>query len=661
LSANAKQESTTKPERRKPKVATDFHVTRVGNNNVLKLYIKSFVLATLVIVPAFVIQIIGVLEQDLFDGNTFRLQLLFMPIAVITVLGLLIGRVLELTRKLHLSSDKFRAVADEAEDFIYLRTIQGEYEYVSPACEAMLGYTPDEFYARSNLMNDLVHPDDRERWLHHVDHVNHAGAAETLDIRLLGKSGRLVWVSHVCSPVYDGEGNQIGVRATNVDITERKAFEDRIEHMAYYDPLSDLPNRRSLERTIRQYIRSSSGDKELFAVLFLDLDRFKYINDSYGHFLGDKLLRLIAKRLITHSNEGVVTRFGGDEFVILAHHINNREEAIEFAERLIDAIEEPFEAEGHELYLTGSIGISFYPYDGTTADELVKHADAAMYRSKQGRQEKIKFFSPDMTRQATAFVSTESNIRRGLEQGEFEIYYQPKVQVSDGAIVGLEALARWNHPDQGLLLPKEFIPIAEETGLILPLGQQLIGQVLSNMSAWHGRHLSLPVAINISGRQFLDSKFCDSTEAQILASGVDPSKIELEITEQVFMSDLEGTVTKLGRLKRHGIKVAIDDFGTGYSSLKYIKSLPIDTVKIDRFFIWGATEDSKDMVVLKAITSLCHGLGLNMVAEGIETDAHLRLIADLGCPHVQGFLFHKPMAFADIDRLLSDKSAVASE
>ena len=651
MSFNDMQELTEKPERRKQRVATDFHVDRVGPNHVIKLYIKAFIIAALIIVPAFSIQFFGILDQGLFQGGIFRPQLLVMPFAVIVVLALLIGRVLELGRKLHISSDKFRAVADEAEDFIYLRTIQGVYEYVSPACEALLGYRPDEFYARSNLMNELVYPDDRERWMQHVDHVNNAGAAETVDVRLLGKSGRLVWVSHVCSPVYDSDGRQIGVRSTNIDITERKAFEDRIEHMAYYDPLSDLPNRRSLERTIRRYIRSSSKGKERFAVLFLDLDRFKYINDSYGHFLGDKLLRLVAKRLVTHAHEAVVTRFGGDEFVILAHHINSRDDVVEFAEKLIDAIEEPFETEGHELFLTGSIGISFFPQDGTTPDELVKHADAAMYRSKQGRQEKIKFFSPDMTRQATAFVSTENNIRRGLDQGEFEIFYQPKVQVADGTIVGLEALARWNHPDQGLLLPEQFIPIAEETGLILPLGQQLIGQVLENMTRWQDRATALPVAINVSGRQFLDNKFCDSTEAQILASEVDPSLIELEITEQVFMSDLEATVSKLGRMKRHGIRVAIDDFGTGYSSLKYIKSLPIDTVKIDRFFIWGANDDPKDLAVLKAIISLCQGLGLNMVAEGIETDAHLQLVADLGCPSVQGFLFYHPMSFAEVDKL----------
>ena len=617
-----------------------------------RFYLKGGLLAALLIVPAFAIQIIGILDQNIYDENGFHAQLLIIPLVLITALGLVLGRVLQLGQQVRHNSDKFRAVADVAEDFIYLRSVEGEYEYVSPSCERLLGYRAEDFYKKPNLMNDLVHPDDRDRWLQHVDNVNHAGVAETLDIRLLGKNGRQVWVSHVCSPVYEKDGQQIGVRSTNVDITQRKAFEDRIEHMAYYDPLCDLPNRRSLERTIRQYIDSGTRQKSVFAVLFLDLDRFKNINDSYGHFFGDKLLRILAKRLVTHARDSMVTRFGGDEFVILAHHVTDNDQAIRFAEELIDAVEEPFRVEEHELYLTGSIGIAFYPQDGTTPDELVKHADAAMYRSKHGRQEKIKLFAPDMIKQAAAFVSTENSIRRGLEHREFEIYYQPKVRIADGAVVGLEALARWNHPETGLLLPARFISVAEETGLILPLGQQLVEQILGDLTRWANRGLAVPVAINVSGRQFLDSKFCDTTEAQILASGVDSALIELEITEQVFMSDLEATVTKLVRLKRHGIRVTIDDFGTGYSSLKYIKTLPIDTIKIDRHFVWGALDDSKDMAVLQAMVSLCAGLELNMVAEGIETESHRQLLVDIGCDVAQGFLFHKPMAVDDVDRVL---------
>ena len=618
------------------------------------LYLKGGLLAALLIVPAFAIQVVGILDQPLYDENGLQPRLLIMPFVVITALGLVLGRMFQLAQQVRHNSDKFRSVADVAEDFIYLRSIDGDYEYVSPSCERLLGYPPEDFYDKPNLMTDLVHPDDRDRWLHHIDNVNNAGVAETLDVRLLGKNGRQVWVSHVCSPVYDSSGKQIGVRSTNVDITQRKAFEDRIEHMAYYDPLCDLPNRRSLERTVRQYIDSGSRQKSVFAVLFLDLDRFKNINDSYGHFFGDKLLRMIAKRLVTHAQNGMVTRFGGDEFVILAHHVSDHDQAIRFAEELIDAIEEPFHVEEHELYLTGSIGIAFYPQDGATPDELVKHADAAMYRSKHGRQEKIKLFAPDMIKQAAEFVSTENSIRRGLEHREFEVYYQPKIRIADGAVVGLEALARWNHPETGLLLPERFIPVAEETGLILPLGQQLLDQILHHLERWTERGQAVPVAINVSGRQFLDSKFCDTTEAQILASGIDSGLIELEITEQVFMSDLEATVTKLVRLKRHGIRVAIDDFGTGYSSLKYIKTLPIDTIKIDRHFVWGALDDPKDMAVLQAMVSLCDGLELNMVAEGIETEAHRQLLVDIGCEVAQGFLFHEPMKFDDVDRVLQD-------
>ncbi|MFV1997478.1 MAG: putative bifunctional diguanylate cyclase/phosphodiesterase [Acidiferrobacterales bacterium] len=620
--------------------------------NLLRVYLKAAVIAALIIIPAGSIQVLGVLGYRLHEGDQFQARLLIIPIVVIAILGLLLGRVFYLGQKLRENSDKFRAVADVAEEFIYLRSVEGQYEYVSPSCNTLCGYRPEEFYAKPNLMDELVHPDDREHWLHHVRHINHAGAPESLDIRLIAKDGSTVWVSHFCSPVFDSNGQQTGVRSANVDITQRKAFEDRIEHMAYIDPLSDLPNRRSLERAIKQDIEVCRNKKSSFAVMFLDLDRFKYINDSYGHYLGDKLLRLIAKRLVTQAGNSLVTRFGGDEFVILAHDIPDAGQAIEFAEAIIDAIEEPFTVDDHVLYLTGSIGISFYPQDGTTTDELVKHADAAMYQSKLGRQDKVNLFSADLTRQAEAFVSIESDIRRALDAREFELYYQPKVRLHDGCIVGLEALARWNHPEKGLVAPDQFIPNAEETGLILPLGEQLLEQILGQMKAWQERGIQVPVAINISGRQFLDSRFCETAEEQILQSGVDPALIELEITEQVFLSDLDKTVIKLLRLKKHGIRIAIDDFGTGYSSLKYIKKLPVNIIKIDRSFVWGAVDDAKDVAILEAIASLCQGLSLTMVAEGIETEKHRQLIAAIGCEFAQGYLFYRPLPVNEIDQLL---------
>lgn len=628
-------------------------IRRQGPRTRLYYYLRGIAIAAALIIPAASVQTFFILGNHLLLEGHLQWHLLFMPVIVVSTFGLLLGHIKILSLRIQQSSEKFRSVADVAKEFIYLRSLEGEYEYASPACLELCGYGPEEFYRQPGFMDQLIHPEDRSRWLNHVHHANHAGTPETLDVRLISRQGKTVWISHFCNPVFDQQGKQIAVRSSNVDITERKAFEERIEHMAYFDPLSNLPNRRSLERTIEQHISRNQGDCRPFALFFLDLDRFKYINDSHGHFLGDKLLQKIAQRLLDNADGAQVTRFGGDEFIIVADDISSPDRAMEYAEHIIEILENHFIVEGHELYLTGSIGIAFYPKDGTSVNELIKNADAAMYQSKAQTQHKIYFFSPDLTQKATDFLSIEGSIRKALEQHEFELYYQPKVNLTDGSIVGLEALARWIHPDKGVIPPDHFIPVAEETGLILPLGQQLITQAVTQLAAWEQLGFSIPMAVNISGQQFLDTKFCDFLEQQIEQAKCSPRLMQIEITEQVFLRDLETTVRKLERIKEHGISVAIDDFGTGYSSLRYIKMLPIDTIKVDRSFILGAAEDVKDMAVLQAIASLCEGLKLEMVAEGVETLAHQQLVQEVGCTVVQGFLFYRPMPAAQITELLS--------
>lgn len=615
-------------------------------------YLQGIVLAAAIVIPPASFQMFYVVGLKLFIDGHFNIQLLTVPSIVITGFGLLLGRVMHLTYKVKKSSEKFRSVADVAQEFIYLRGLDGQYDYVSPSCSDLCGYSADTFYNNPNFMDKLIHPADRERWRNHVHHINNAGTPENLDIRLISKSGDPVWISHICIPVYNEQGQQIGVRSSNLNISERKAFEARIERLAYYDTLSGLPNRRSLENMIDDNIVRCQDSAQVFALLFLDLDRFKYINDSYGHFFGDKLLRIIAERLLACTKEGQVTRFGGDEFVIMANHITNPEQAVSYAEEIIRTIEEQFVVDGLELYLSGSIGIAFYPQDGASTDELIKNADAAMYHSKAEKQSKIYFFQPHLTQKASSFISTEGRLRKALEQEEFELYYQPKVSLDNNSIVGLEALARWIHPEQGIIPPDQFIPVAEETGLILPLGEQLLARALQDMKNWAQEGIDIPVAVNISGRQFMDEKFCDTVEQMLARSQCQARLLEVEITEQVFMRDLDITVSKLERLKSHGISVAVDDFGTGYSSLKYIKMLPVDVIKIDRSFIWGATEDPKDLAILKAIGSLCQGLDLMMVAEGIENEVQRKLVEEIGCNVVQGFLFYRPLPVQEISEIL---------
>lgn len=363
-------------------------------------------------------------------------------------------------------------------------------------------------------------------------------------------------------------------------------------------------------------------------------------------------MRKISRLLLKSVGEGYISRFGGDEFVIVAHHIKGPDEAAEYAEKIISDLEQPFVIDEHKLYLTGSIGISFYPDDGQNSDELVKNADAAMYQSKLEKHSKVYFYQPKLAKHASTFISIESDLRKAIENNEFEFHYQPKVSLPDKSIVGVEALARWKHPTRGMVPPDQFIPVAEETGLILPIGELLFSNMLDDMAQWQQHGINIPVAINISGRQFIDTKFCESLEQKLANFPLPTNQLQVEITEQVFLRNLDETVAKLRRIKNHGVTIAIDDFGTGYSSLNYIKMLPIDTIKIDRSFVVGASEDPKDLAVLKAIASLCHGLSLEMIAEGIETEAQQQLIQDIGCYHAQGFLFHRPMPASDIESLL---------
>ena len=604
----------------------------------------------------------AVTVQALFVLKSFEPRMLMVPFIMATVIGLLLGRVMVLRERLRRQSEQFRAVADLAREFTYFRNNDGSYDYVSPAAREITGWFPADFYETPDLMNRLVHPEDRERWDHHVHHMSHDGLPETLDVRLIARDGREVWVTHICGPVFDESGNLVGQRSTNIDITQRKAYEERIERMAYYDALTDLPNRNYLTRAIRDQIEaalSGKAEKEQdrehsFAVLFLDLDRFNHINDSFGHAFGDRLLIQLARRLRDCcEHHGVISRFGGDEFVIVAAELAEPGDAVEYARHLLEAVEQPFELDDQELYLSGSVGISLYPYDGEDADTLVRNADAAMYRIKKERHEQIRLYSPELVRDAAEFIGTENRMRKALAEEEFILHYQPKVSMESEEIVSLEALVRWDSPEHGMIPPGEFIPVAEETGLIRPLGEQILRSVCNQLAQWDRMGIRIPVAVNISGRQFSDPDFCDTLQRIVEQSGCDVTLLELEVTEQVFLHDMAATVGKLRRLRDMGMSIALDDFGTGYSSLNYLKQLPLDTVKIDMSFIRDITDNPRDLAILRAIIMLCRDLQMSTVAEGIETGEQRMLLSTLGCGLGQGFLFHRALPPERIEELLT--------
>ena len=600
--------------------------------------------------------------QALFVLKSFEPRMLMVPTIMATVIGLLLGRVMVLRERLRRQSDRFRAVADLAREFTYFRNSDGSYEYVSPAVHEVTGWFPADFYSTPDLMNRLIHPEDRERWDHHVHHMSHDGLPETLDLRILTRDGREAWITHICGPVFDEAGKLVGQRSTNIDITQRKTYEERVERMAYYDALTDLPNRNYLTRSIRDQIEAALEEKEQgrerrFAVLFLDLDRFNHINDSFGHAFGDRLLIQLARRLKECcEHHGVISRFGGDEFVIVADELAEAADAVEYARHLLEAVEQPFEIDRQELYLSGSIGIALYPFDGEDADTLIRNADAAMYRIKKERHEQIRLYSPELIRDAAEFITTENRMRKALAEEEFILHYQPKVSMESEEIVSLEALVRWDSPEHGMIPPGEFIPVAEETGLIRPLGEQILRSVCNQLAQWDRMGIRIPVAVNISGRQFSDPDFCDTLQRIVEQSGCDVTLLELEVTEQVFLHDMAATVGKLRRLRDMGMSIALDDFGTGYSSLNYLKQLPLDTVKIDMSFIRDITDNPRDLAILRAIIMLCRDLQMSTVAEGIETGEQRMLLSTLGCGLGQGFLFHRALPAERVETLLTAES-----
>lgn len=606
------------------------------------VYARSILLVGAAITCVFTLQV-------LFVYQTFQPHFLIAPISVTIFAGLLLGRMAALRQRLRQKSEEFRAIVDIAQEFIYLRRVDGQYEYVSPSCLAFTGYSQQAFFDQPNLMDRLIHPDDRPRWHSHVHHINERGDPESLDLRLITKDGAIRWFTHICAPVYDEHGRQIGVRSTNVDITQRKEDQARIERMAHYDPLTNLPNRRLLE----QELARRTAEQQPFAVLFLDLSRFKNVNDSLGHAFGDQLLQRVAQRLQTVCPEDVrLCRFGGDEFVIVLPQATDKTAALDFARRLLDEIERPLLVDNNELRISGTVGVAFYPEDGADSITLVRNADAAMYRAKRRGQDRIAVYHADYSREAAHFVNIESELHRALQEGEFLPYYQPQVDLQSGRIVALEALARWQHPVHGLVLPCQFIPVAEETGQITELGKQMLAQVLADLGRWRLLGCAVPIAINVSPRQFTDREFWQLLHDGVTAGHCDPALLELEITEQVFLGDIDAAADRLHELRAAGFSVALDDFGSGYSSFNYLRQLPVASLKLDRAFITDVVQAPVSRAILRATIGLCDELDLRLVAEGVETEAQRAVLIGHHCRRAQGYLFHHPLAAAAVEPLL---------
>jgi diguanylate cyclase (GGDEF)-like protein len=459
------------------------------------------------------------------------------------------------------------------------------------------------------------------------------------------------------------------------DITERKSAEAKIYNLAYYDELTELPNREFFSQSLERTIAIAKRKDKKFAVLFVDLDRFKRINDTLGHTIGDELLKDVAQRLAkcTRPTDSVahldpvtsvdikLARLGGDEFVIKLYGIDSEDSVATVAARVIDALTPPFTCAGHQFVVTPSIGIAIYPQDGRTGEELLMNADSAMYRAKNVGRNNFKFYSETMRTKSLHRLDLENLIRTAIDEEQFEVYFQPKVDADSLRLVGAEALLRWHHPTRGAIAPDDFVPIAEETGLIITIGRYVLREACKQVKVWSTSPVgAVPVSVNISSHQFRDGGLIKDVHEAVVDAGIDTRFLELEITESVLLQDIGKTLVELKVLKEAGVSLSIDDFGTGYSSLSYLKRFPIDTIKIDRSFVKDLHRDADDAAICAAILAMSHQLGLNVVAEGVETREQLEFLRRHKCEHIQGHICSPALSAGDFMALLEEIAGSAA-
>lgn len=552
---------------------------------------------------------------------------------------------------------KLSLAAEQSPAVVVITDLNGNIEYVNPKFTAATGYTREEVLGKNPriLQSGKTMPAVyNDLWTTLLAGQEWHG--ELLNQR---KDGTLFWEQSSISPLRDEDGKISHYICVKEDITSHKNHERQLEYQATHDHLTGLGNRILLKDRLAQAIRHAKRSKKIVAVLLLDLDRFKMVNDSLGHATGDQLLCQVTQRLTGAVRESdTVARFGGDEFVVLLTDLNNSEDVRPIAEKIRAAIAVPYFIAGREITLTSSIGISFYPADSDDSATLIRFADIAMYQAKkQGDQ--FSFYSADMNNNLLEALELESDLRQALEKGEFELHYQPKVDLGTGRINGCEALLRWRHPQRGMVSPGDFIPLAEETGVIVPIGTWVLEEACRQLIAWGNAGLPpVPIAVNLSARQFRQGHLATKVKDILHQSGADPALLELELTESMIMDDPQETVTSLYELRKIGVSLSLDDFGTGYSSLNYLRRFPVDSLKIDRSFIRDVATDPSGASVVTSIIDIAHNLNLTAIAEGVETREQLKFLINCGCDSMQGYLFSKPLPADELAQLLYEERSL---
>jgi len=558
---------------------------------------------------------------------------------------------------------RYRSIFENAIEGVFQSTPDGGYIAVNPALARIYGYTSSQQLIDSlrDINRQLyVEPERRAEFMRLMAE---AGSVSNFESRVYRRDGEIIWISENARAVRDQGGALLFYEGTVEAITERKLYEAEMRHQASHDALTALPNRTKLHACLQQAVQLAhkQPDEVRMAVVFVDLDQFKFINDSLGHQVGDELLKTIALRLVSCVRDtDMVARQGGDEFVLVLHDQSDEAGITEILQRILAAVAQPWIAGGREFHITCSIGVSRFPGDGSDVETLLKNADAAMYKAKESGRNNFQYFAGWMDAQVSNRLEMLVSLRRALERSEFILYYQPKISLASGRIIGAEALIRWVVPERGMVPPDHFIPFAEEAGLIGPIGEWVLRTACAQNKAWQDAGLGLiPVAVNLSPRQ-LDRNLPELVRQVLSETGMAASWLELEITENVVMRDAEKTVATLNALKRLGLQISVDDFGTGYSSLSYLRRFPVDALKIDKSFVRDIASDSDSAAIVKAVISLGHTLNLRVIAEGVEDQEQYNFLLHNGCDEVQGYLLGRPMSMLDFtDRLEQEKRASA--
>jgi diguanylate cyclase (GGDEF)-like protein/PAS domain S-box-containing protein len=587
------------------------------------------------------------------DGTTFPVEGTDTPVFgedgdLVGVIGVLrdITERKRTEAALRAAEERFRRSFDDAAIGMALVAPDGRFLGTNLALCEILGYPEEDLLGKT--FQDITHPDDVEGDLDHLRKML-AGEIRTYQVekRYFHKDGHVVWVLLSVSLVQDEGGEPLYFVSQIQDASKRKAMEEWLQHQALHDALTNLPNRKLfLDRLGHALTRTERRRSRRVAVLFMDLDNFKVVNDSLGHEVGDLLLFAVAERLKgCLRSEDTLARFGGDEFVVLLEDVDDPKEPIRVAERIIDELRDPFVLDGRQLYVKASIGIALGEDRTKNSDELLRDADTAMYRAKD-QSSGYSVFDPAMYERAIYRLEAESDLRRAIEREEFVVHYQPVVNLQTGELWGMEALVRWKHPERGLLSPDEFVPVAEESGLVIPMGEQVFKEACLRAKGWqevHPRTPPLVMSVNLSARQVSRWDLAETVARILGETGLEGSRLTVDVTETAYVRALAGNTVALDGLREMGVRISIDDFGTDYSSLSYLKLLPADALKIDKSFVKGLGEDAKDTAIVRMIIELAHTFGMEVIGEGVETEEQVALLEKMGCDFAQGHHFAQPL------------------